>query len=178
MDLIFSKKHKIPFCIYTCASFLERKANMWWFGLEDYLLQHSNIFFNNEKIQLNTKNEKNIAFLKIRDYLISKINDYENAKNAMQEMGIDYDADKYNDLRSVPRVLRDSCARCDIPCIIRCSNITHRCPLLKADICVLYGTMYIYCVRNITKAVNLSMTLLIVLNYFNNSKKNINFATE
>lgn len=92
------KKHKIPFCIYTCASFLERKANMWWFGLEDYLLQHSNIFFNNEKIQLNTKNEKNIAFLKIRDYLISKINDYENAKNAMQEMGIDYDADKYNDL--------------------------------------------------------------------------------
>lgn len=35
-----------------------------------------------------------------------------------------------------------------------------------------------YYVYLFTKAVNLSITLLIVLNYFNNSKKNINFATE
>ena len=92
------KKHKIPFCIYTCASFLERKANMWWFGLEDYLLQHSNMVFNDEKIDLSTIERKNLAFLKIRDYLISKINDYENAKGAMQEIGINYDIEKYNDL--------------------------------------------------------------------------------
>ena len=92
------KKHKIPFCIYTCASFLERKANMWWFGLEDYLLQHSNMVFNDEKIDLSTIERKNLAFLKIRDYLISKINDYENAKGAMQEIGIDYNIEKYNDL--------------------------------------------------------------------------------
>ncbi|WP_258865582.1 polysaccharide deacetylase family protein [Helicobacter sp. MIT 99-5507] len=92
------KKHKIPFCIYTCASFLEKKANMWWFGLEDYLLQHSSIIFNDEKIKLDTIEEKNITFLKIRDYLISKINDYEHAKNTMQEIGINYDMDKYNDL--------------------------------------------------------------------------------
>lgn len=32
-------KHNIPFCIYLCTSFPESTHNMWWFGLEDYLLQ-------------------------------------------------------------------------------------------------------------------------------------------
>ena len=43
----------------------------------------------------------------------------------------------------------------------------------SGHLCVIWYYVYLF-----TKAVNLSITLLIVLNYFNNSKKNINFATE
>ena len=49
--------------------------------------------------------------------------------------------------------------------------------LMRTSVC--YIVSCIYSMSEIfTKAVNLSITLLIVLNYFNNSKKNINFATE
>ena len=30
--------HRVPFCIYVCTSFPQSTHNMWWFGLEDYLL--------------------------------------------------------------------------------------------------------------------------------------------
>lgn len=33
------EKHEIPFCIYVCTSFPQGSHDMWWFGLEDFLLQ-------------------------------------------------------------------------------------------------------------------------------------------
>ncbi len=36
----------VPFCIYVTTSFPESCHNMWWFGLEDYLLKNDEITIN------------------------------------------------------------------------------------------------------------------------------------
>lgn len=65
------KKHNIPFTIYITTSFPERKAILWWYVLEDLLLENKVLVLSNgEKYICKTKKQKEDAFLRIRDIIL------------------------------------------------------------------------------------------------------------
>lgn len=92
------RKYEIPFCVYMCAAFLDKTADMWWFGLEDFLLQNDKINFNGQDMIIDTLEAKNNAFLKLRNELICHINDYSNATEIMDKYKIHYNPKEYHDL--------------------------------------------------------------------------------
>lgn len=89
---------KVPFCTYLCTSFLEKTADMWWFGLEDFLLSRESMGFCGESLPLKTKEEKEAAFLRIREVLMREIRGYGDAREVFARAGIDYDPSRYADL--------------------------------------------------------------------------------
>lgn len=91
-------KYNIPFCIYVCTSFPESSHNMWWFALEDYLLEYDSIFYNNTKYNISTKILKEEMFLKIRADIITQINDYESCRQTLENLGICYNPRDYDNL--------------------------------------------------------------------------------
>jgi len=65
------RKHNIPFTIYISTDFPDRKAKLWWYALEDYILKNDIIILSNGQIiQAKTIEEKNKAFLDIRNLIL------------------------------------------------------------------------------------------------------------
>ena len=65
------KKHNIPFAIYITTSFPEYKAILWWYILEDLILENDEIILKNNQIfKTKTKKAKEEVFLQIRDIII------------------------------------------------------------------------------------------------------------
>ena len=64
------KKHNCPFVIYITNDFVEHKAFLWWYVLEDILLRHDKILLSNGTVY-NTQSltEKNNAFDEIHKVL-------------------------------------------------------------------------------------------------------------
>lgn len=68
------KKHNVPFTIFLTSDFMDRKAILWWYLLEDLLLSHNEVILSNgKKFACSTMDEKSHAFLTIRDEIL-KIN--------------------------------------------------------------------------------------------------------
>lgn len=67
-------KHQIPFAIYITNSFPNGTAKLWWYMLEDILLENTEVVLeiNNskQKFKSDTKTEKNNSFLAIRKILL------------------------------------------------------------------------------------------------------------
>ncbi|PAF43792.1 polysaccharide deacetylase family protein [Helicobacter sp. 11S03491-1] len=91
-------KHDVPFCIYVCTSFPQREHNMWWFGLEDYLLTHHRVDFFGQSIDINTLQAKQEVFLKFREVIIANSSNYQDAGNIMEKLGIFYNPGDYDSL--------------------------------------------------------------------------------
>lgn len=67
------KKYNVPFCIYVATDFPDRKAELWWYALEDFLLENSDVKLANGVVLLTkTKSQKELAFCEIRRILLSK----------------------------------------------------------------------------------------------------------
>lgn len=67
------KKYNVPFCIYVATDFPDRKAELWWYALEDFLLENSEVkLANGIVLQTKTKKQKELAFCEIRKILLSK----------------------------------------------------------------------------------------------------------
>ncbi|MBN2350557.1 MAG: polysaccharide deacetylase family protein [Bacteroidales bacterium] len=70
------KKHNVPFAIYITTSFPENTAIIWWYFLEEYLVNNNSINFsdndNNYSYDLSTFKEKLKAFFEIRSLFIQK----------------------------------------------------------------------------------------------------------
>ena len=68
------KKHQVPFTIYITNSFPNYTAKLWWFMLEEILLENKEIRFtinnNRQKFKSRTKKEKDNSFVAIRKILI------------------------------------------------------------------------------------------------------------
>jgi len=65
------KKHNVPFTVYVTTSFPENKAILWWYVLEDLILENDTLLLSENSIfQTQTKVEKEEAFLKIRDIIL------------------------------------------------------------------------------------------------------------
>lgn len=94
---IFSK-YEVPFCIYVCASYLDKTADMWWYGLEGLLLERDSFTLLDKTYKLDTKEQKDRAFLEIRDILITNLSDYTTSQKTLQSYGIVYNPRDYDSL--------------------------------------------------------------------------------
>ncbi|TLD96186.1 polysaccharide deacetylase [Helicobacter jaachi] len=94
---IFSK-HNVPFCIYVCTSFPQGTHNMWWFGLEDYLLKENAININGNMWDISSIESKEAAFMALREIIIQKVSSYEDCAETMQSLGIAYNPRDYDNL--------------------------------------------------------------------------------
>lgn len=65
------KKHNIPFTIYVTTNFPDNKAILWWYMLEDLLLNSTEVELDfqgkSHRFLLGTNRQKEFAFLKIKD---------------------------------------------------------------------------------------------------------------
>jgi len=65
------KKHNVPFTIYVTTSFPERKAILWWYVLEDLILENDILKLGNGNIyECKTKQQKEDVFLRIRAIIL------------------------------------------------------------------------------------------------------------
>lgn len=85
-------KHNVPFCIYISTSLIESTHNMWWFGLEDYLLENTKFKLNGEVFDISSKKSKEEIFLKIRNIIIEK-SAY--GGDILDSLNIKFDSKKY-----------------------------------------------------------------------------------
>lgn len=92
------KKHNVPFCIYLCTSFPQKFHNMWWFALEDYLLKRDTVDIGGESFDISNLQNKQKAFLKFREIVIKNSNNYEDATEIMNKLGIFYNPRDYDGL--------------------------------------------------------------------------------
>ena len=66
------KKHNIPFTIYVTTSFPEKTAILWWYILEDLIIENSEIVLSDgSKYRCETKQNKISSFKEIRKRIIS-----------------------------------------------------------------------------------------------------------
>ena len=89
------KKHKIPFTIYVTSAFIERKGILWWYVLEDLILNNDEVVLSNGmKFRCVTKKEKEQTFLEIRKIILStKIRSFEDFFKNLNEMFSNYKID-------------------------------------------------------------------------------------
>lgn len=67
------KKHNIPYTIFLATDFLDRKAILWWYEIEDLILKNDKIVLSNGmSFSTRTKAEKADAFLKIRSVILKQ----------------------------------------------------------------------------------------------------------
>lgn len=92
------EKYNIPFCIYICTSLPQSTHNMWWFGLEDYLLTHMQIRFENRDFDISTRADKEAMFLRVRNAIIAQSSSYEDGGDIMNAFGITYNPRDYDHL--------------------------------------------------------------------------------
>lgn len=65
------KKQQVPFAIYVATDFPDRKALLWWYALEDYLLERKEVRLSTgECISTETQQEKCDAFMYIRSLIL------------------------------------------------------------------------------------------------------------
>ena len=64
-------KYNVPFTIYITTSFPDHKFTMWWYALEDIILNsNSHIFYNSKKYDCSSLKLKQQTFLDIRNSLV------------------------------------------------------------------------------------------------------------
>ena len=65
------KKYNIPFTIYITTSFPDHNFTMWWYALEDIILNaNSHIVHKSKKFDCRTQQQKQETFLQIRNILV------------------------------------------------------------------------------------------------------------
>lgn len=100
------QKHNIPFCIYLSTNFLDA-PNMWWYSLEDYLLQNIYIKTNdNNLLSLKTQEEKSKAFMSIRSEILSKIDTHTSATEVLKQYNIPHNEVSYKELALNPKEIQ------------------------------------------------------------------------
>lgn len=65
------KKYNVPFAIYISTDFPNEKAFLWWYALEDLLQTKSSLVLSTGEVyDLSTKNNKEEAFISIREKIL------------------------------------------------------------------------------------------------------------
>jgi len=66
------KKYNIPFTVYITTSFPEKEAVLWWYILEDLILNNNELILSNDRRFIcNTKSLKESVFMKVRRIILS-----------------------------------------------------------------------------------------------------------
>lgn len=86
------KKHKVPYTIFVTTDFPDKKAILWWYELEDLLLNNSSITLSNGiSYSAKTYEEKCDAFLTIREEILKL--DQLDLENQLNKLFIKYKID-------------------------------------------------------------------------------------
>lgn len=86
------KKHNVPFVIYLTTAFPERKAILWWYGLEDLIVQNDKIELSDgSEYYCRTIDEKVRTFFELRDIIIPLNKD--NLLESIHKLFENYDID-------------------------------------------------------------------------------------
>lgn len=65
------KKYNVPYTIFVTTNFPDRQAILWWYILEDLLLDHTEIILSDGKIYpSSTYEEKVSSFMEIRSVIL------------------------------------------------------------------------------------------------------------
>ena len=92
------KAHKTPFCIYVATRLPEKTMTYWWYLIEDIILNNDRIVLSNGlRFSCSSKEEKEKAFLEIREELLKlpQSNLVDNIASLLPDYPIDFS--KYND---------------------------------------------------------------------------------
>lgn len=89
------KKHNVPYTIFLTTDFMDRKAILWWYTIEQMLLKYDNITLSNGvTYHASTFKEKCDSFLKIREVILTL--DPHNLLNELKNLFNQYDVDWFN----------------------------------------------------------------------------------
>ncbi len=89
------KKHNAPFTIFITSDFMDRKAILWWYSIEDLILCNNRITLSNGKTFLcNTMEDKKRSFLEIREEIL-KI-DQKDLEKGLNALFANYTIDWYS----------------------------------------------------------------------------------
>lgn len=92
------KAHNVPFCIYVATTFPEKRTTYWWYLIEDLILQNDKIALpDGSTFVCQSKQEKEQAFLDIREKILTIPQDNFNEHFADFFSNTDIDLTKYND---------------------------------------------------------------------------------
>ena len=64
------KKYNVPFTIYITTSFPNKSALLWWYVLEDLIIENEELIVGNEKYKSKTYEDKNRVFMQIREKIL------------------------------------------------------------------------------------------------------------
>lgn len=120
------QKHNIPFTIYVSTGFVDKLSLLWWYQLEDIIMQNNSVKLSNGmSFSCNTISEKEASFLAIRKIILEL--PASNFDNEVRELLYNYalNFDKYTDelILTWNQILEMSQSPL---CTIGAHTITHR----------------------------------------------------
>ena len=80
------KKYNVPFSIFVTPAFVDGEKVIWWYLLEDLILNYTSISFNNTIIDLSSLELKNSAFIFLREYLLNNIDSNNTAEEIISRI--------------------------------------------------------------------------------------------
>ncbi|WP_298690874.1 polysaccharide deacetylase family protein [uncultured Sulfuricurvum sp.] len=114
------KKHNVPFTIYITTSFPEKSAILWWYILEDLIVENKEILLSNgEKYSCKTYEDKIKTFMAIREKIITFSQTHFLAQ--LNELFLDYKIDWFSKNKEL------------------CLNWEHIIELSKDELCTIAG---------------------------------------
>ena len=94
------KKHHIPFAIFVATDFPDKKAVLWWYVIEDLILNSSKVELSDgSKYTCETFQEKWDTFRYIREKVL--LLNPQNLVNELNELFVNYDLDWYAPIQNI-----------------------------------------------------------------------------
>ena len=88
------KNYNVPFTIYITTSFPNKNAILWWYILEDLIINNNALIVGDEKYVCKSYKEKNKVFLKIREKILRL--DQKNLLNELNNLFKNYKVDWFS----------------------------------------------------------------------------------
>ncbi len=93
------KKHNVPFTVYVTTSFPNKKALLWWYAIEDLIIENDELIVGEEIFYCGTYEEKNRVFLQIREKILKL--EQQNLLDGLQELFENYTIDWFRNNETV-----------------------------------------------------------------------------
>jgi len=120
------QKYNIPFSIYVSTGFVERVSLLWWYQLEDIVMQNDSVLLSNGiHFSCEAISDKEYSFLQIRKIILElPTYDFDNhVRNLLSNYSLDFD--KYNEelILNWDQIIELSSSSL---CTIAAHTVTHR----------------------------------------------------
>ncbi len=94
------KRNEVPFCIFVASDFIDKKAILWWYSIEELILSHHSVFISDGTVySCRTYQEKWDTFRYLRERILKL--DQNMLLISLNQMFSSYDIDWYAPVRSL-----------------------------------------------------------------------------